>query len=165
VAAGGGVKHRRERDEHHIGRVRREIAHHGDERHRRRQQEFRRAAHAFAHGAGEKPRALRDARAQHHHQHVAQRMKVGERLRHLHPEPLDVFRRQQTDRAQHDAIAGFIGLRGVQRRIAHQRGADAEGDQDADQPKEDEHRIGQLVARTFDESQKAFRRLRLFSHA
>ncbi len=125
------------------------VRQHGHERHKRGEQDFRRIAHGGPDSAGEKAGALCHARAQHHHQHIAEWVEVGEGRRHLDPEPLDILRREQAFRADDKRVAILGHSRGMDRREVHESRGHRKQDQGDDQIDEDEDRIRQAIAGSF----------------
>ncbi len=158
MASGGVEDDTGQRDQHDIRCVGSQIAQHADKHHDGRQDRDRRIANACAHGGTEQSGPLGDACAQHHDEHVAKRMEVRECLGHLDPEPRDVLRAQEALRRDDSGRACIgINLRRVRGRQAQKASGNRDDDQYRDQPEEEEHRIGQLVAASLDPSQNTLR--------
>ncbi|QYU69628.1 alpha/beta hydrolase fold domain-containing protein [Leptolyngbya sp. 15MV] len=95
MAPGGMEDDARQRDQHDIGGIGGEIPDHPHQRHDRRQEYDGGITDARTHRGAEQARPLCNAGAEHDHQHVTERVEMGERRRHLDPQAAYVLRRQQ----------------------------------------------------------------------
>ncbi len=107
MAPGGVIDDRRQRDQHDIGGVGGQIAHHRDKGDERGEHPFRRVAHAGAHRGAEQAAAFGDARAEHDDEHIAERMEMGEGRGHFDPQPRDIVGAEQADRGDDLLPSGF----------------------------------------------------------
>jgi hypothetical protein len=146
VAPGGGVENPGERDEHDVGRVGRVVAGHRHERDHRRQEPRRRAPHRRPHRAREEAGALGHPGPEHHRQHVAERVEVRERLRHLDDEAPQVLRGQEALGEEHPRPPVGTDLRRVRRRDPEGAQRDGDDDEPAEEVEEEEDRVREPVA-------------------
>ncbi len=138
-----------ERDQHHIGRIRGQIAHHRDESDGRCQEKLGRAADARPHGRAKQTGALGDPGPQHHNENKAQRAEARERIRHVDEKMADLLTRQKVLR-----LNDFVGDR-IDGGNANGGGQRADHDDNQHEPGENQHRIGQRVARPLDPAEDA----------
>ena len=138
-------------NEHHIGGVCREVAQHADGHDQGSKQCLWSIAHTCSHGGSKQPGAFCHPGTQHHDQHIAQWMEVGEGFGHVDPQPRNVLGRQQTG-GINDALAagGGINLGGMRCRYACEARNYRDNDEKQNEPKKEKDRIGQLVALSFN---------------
>jgi len=149
MAARCGEDDGRQRDDHDIGGVRRVMGHHARDHDDGRQYGARGVQQGAANGGGEHPGAFGDRSAIDDGDDDAEGRKVRQRARHADDQLFQIFCRQQALGDQ--LIAGDR----IDGRPA-QAGADhAEDDQTADQPQEQEDRIGKSIADPLDSVQGA----------
>ncbi len=157
-----GVDDRGERDEHDIGRVRRVVRYHPDQRHDRRQDRLGRFRERNANQRREHARPLGHRRAEHDHEDQPQRRKAAHRARHFGQQPADILFRKQAGRriGQHPAVercpvGRLLAAKGQAGRPADPLADRRQQHQHQDQPDENHRRFGEQIARPLDKPEKA----------
>ncbi len=115
-----------------------------DQKNRRAEKEAWHAAHRARHQGGEQSRSLGDGGPQHDDKDQPQGRKAGHGVGHGGQQLADIFRRKQTFGDQ------YFAIHRIDRAPAPACRSRRYGDQQRDQTKEDEDRVGQGIAPALD---------------